>query len=264
MRSKLALKDSKLLAFLAHEYDQPFQGWDFSYISRTGRMVESPLSWSYGSIIIQHARDAGSLLDIGTGDGELLASLLPLATLTCATESYHPNVALAKETLEPLGVKVYETRAEGPLPFQDGAFDVVIDRHESYSSAEVFRILKPSGCFITQQVGSKNDNEIRRLLGAGRFPTNKFDLQSAARQLSEAGFVLDFLKEEYPSRRFYDVGALVYYLKAVPWVIPDFTVQKYLGSLTRLNGKTEREGYLEDKNHRFIIVAQKPEFARSS
>lgn len=35
-----------------------FSGWDFSFISETGRMKNEPLSWSYGSTafqLMQHA-----------------------------------------------------------------------------------------------------------------------------------------------------------------------------------------------------------------
>jgi protein-L-isoaspartate O-methyltransferase len=256
-KSSVPGRDKKLYDLLIQEHNHPFEGWDFSHITKTGRMVDGPLTWSYGSVVLAQIPKAESLLDIGTGGGELLASLRPLPPLTYATENYHPNVAVARKKLEPLGVKVLETQEDVPLPFEDGTFDLVIDRHESYSPNEVFRVIKPHGLFITQQVGSKNDEEIRRLLGARRFPPPKLNLQMASRQLKRAGFKLDFRREEYPIRRFHDIGALVYYLKAVPWVIPDFAIEKYFTHLAMLNKKIELEGYIEDRNHRFILVAQK-------
>ncbi len=33
----------------------------------------------------------------------------------------------------------------------------------------------------------------------------------------------------------YDVGAIVYYLKAVPWEIPDFSVEKYFDKLQEIH-----------------------------
>jgi SAM-dependent methyltransferase len=257
MRPDITGRGKSLYDFLIQEYNLPFQGWDFSHITRTGRMVDGPLTWSYGSVVLTQIRKAGSLLDIGTGGGELLASLSPLPALTCATESYYPNVAVAKKKLGPLGVKVFEIRDDGTLPFENGTFDLVIDRHESFSPSEVFRVIKPDGMFITQQVGSKNDDDIRRLLGA-KFPPPKLNLRLESRQLRGAGFKLGFRREECPVRRFYDIGALVYYLKAVPWVIPDFAVEKYFASLAKLNRKIELDGYVEIRNHRFIVAARKP------
>jgi SAM-dependent methyltransferase len=221
-------------------------------------MVDGPLSWSYGSIVLVQIRHAKALLDIGTGGGELLASFRPLPAITCATESYRPNISVAKRKLEPLGVRVFRTKKEeGPLPFQDATFDVVIDRHASYIPSEVFRVLKSGGLFTTQQVGDSNEHRIRKMLGAEEFLPPRWNLRFASRQLRRAGFRIDFEREEYPSRRFYDVGAIVYYLKAVPWVIPDFSIRKYFKALILLNREIGLKGYVEVRNHRFVVVGQK-------
>ena len=42
----------------------------------------------------------------------------------------------------------------------DNEFDIVINRHESYNEKELFRILKPNGLFITQQVGAYNNKDL--------------------------------------------------------------------------------------------------------
>lgn len=34
------------------EAEEPFSGWDFSYISGTGRSASEPLPWSYASILL--------------------------------------------------------------------------------------------------------------------------------------------------------------------------------------------------------------------
>jgi hypothetical protein len=58
-------------------------------------------------------------------------------------------------------------------------------------------------------------------------------------------------------KRFYDVGALVYYLKAIPWEVPSFSVEKYFGVLQRINRTILRRGYTETERHRCLIVAHK-------
>jgi len=251
---------NELYSFLVEEYDHPFKGWDFSYITGTGRMSEGPRKWSYGSIVLSRIRQSSALLDIATGGGELLASFSPLPRVTCATESYKPNVPIARERLKPLGVEVFETGENGLLPFNDEKFDLVIDRHESYSPSEVFRVLRPGGWFVTQQVGDKNDIDLRKLLGATRFKPNPWNLKLAADQLKKSGFVIVSRRQGYHKTRYFDLGALVYHLKAVPWIIPDFSVRRYFPVLTKLNSVVERDGYLEVRNHRFLVVAVKPCF----
>ena len=221
-------------------------------------MSEGPRKWSYGSIVLARIRQSRALLDIATGGGELLASFSPLPPLTCATESYKPNVPVARERLEPLGVEVFETEEDRPLPFEDEKFDLVINRHESYSPSEVFRVLRPGGWFITQQVGDRNDVDLRRLLGATRFKPDPWNLKLASDQLTESGFRVVSRKQGYHKTRYFDIGALVYHLKAVPWMIPDFSVKRYFPVLTKLNDMIERDGYLEVRNHRFLVVAAKP------
>ena len=36
------------------------------------------------------------------------------------------------------------------MPWGDGEFDLVMNRHESYDLAEVARVLSPGGLFLTQ------------------------------------------------------------------------------------------------------------------
>jgi protein-L-isoaspartate O-methyltransferase len=85
-------------------------------------------------------KKAESMLDMGTGGGERLASLQPLPKVTYATEAYAPNVPIARKRLEPLGVKVVQIMSDDNLPFANKTFDLIINHHEAYSVKEVYRI----------------------------------------------------------------------------------------------------------------------------
>ena len=142
------MESKELFNFLVSEAEHPFSGWDFSYME--DRVRNAPLTWSYVSKILPLVRKVDSLLDMGTGGGELLSSLLSLPKHTCTTEGYEPNVSLARKRLEPLGVRVCKYESDENLPFNDEEFDLIINRHESYSPNEVNRILKHGGYFVTQ------------------------------------------------------------------------------------------------------------------
>jgi SAM-dependent methyltransferase len=246
-----------LYSSLKSEYERAFEGWDFSYITKSGRMQEGFLSWNYPSIVLAALPRAKSLLDIGTGGGELLSMLHPLPAVAFATEGYPPNLKLARSRLEPLGVKVAAADEGGPLPFREGTFDLVIDRHTGYSAKEVFRVLRKGGEFITQQVGSRTNRSLRRALGVRNSSPDVWSQSSAVRELKHVGFVIEDQREESASTRFYDVGALVYYLKGIPWEIPDFSVERYFKALQELDRAIKEKGFIETERHRCLIIARR-------
>ena len=251
------LDEEELFDLLIGEASQPFTGWDFSYISRTGRVQSEPLPWNYASIIIPYIRNAHSLLDMGTGGGEFLSQLQPLPKHTIATEAYEPNVPIAKKRLEPLDVDVVQIEEDLHLPFKENEFELIINRHESYASQVVVRILKSGGYFITQQVGERNDIEINHLLENEPPPEEQeWNAASASKELQDEGFSILHQKEAFPITRFYDIGALVYFLKAIPWVVAEFTVEKYRDTLLKIHREILAKGFIEIREHRFLIIAR--------
>lgn len=251
------LKDQSFECYLK-EIEKPFSGWDFSYITETGRMSSSLLSWSYGSMVLPLIQKSKSMLDMGTGGGELLSKLQPFPEKVCATEGYPPNVSVAKERLEPLGVEVFQIGEDDLLPFDDHQFDLIINKHASYSPSEVRRVLTDDGVFVTQQVGGADYVDINYAL---RAPVNDefshWELAYAEKELQENGFVVLDAKEEFPVQRFYDIGALLYYLKAIPWQVPDFKSKNYISQLHEIHEMIQLKGYIDVKQHRFLLKAKK-------
>jgi ubiquinone/menaquinone biosynthesis C-methylase UbiE len=242
---------------ISEALQQKFSGWDFRYIAN--RWVEGPISWDYARMAREHMKPEGPLLDMDTGGGEFLSSLQPLPHTTFATEGYLPNVPVARNRLEPLGVKVVQLfEGKEKLPFSDNFFDLVLNRHGSFSATEVQRILKPNGVFITQQVGGENNFQINELLQ--EHPEFKYSyrtLKRAVGQLVSAGFQILEQMEEFPETTILDVGALVYHLKVISWQIADFSVEKYYEELAEIHNTIQKEGSLKIKSHRFLMVAKK-------
>jgi len=239
------------------DLERGFTGWDFGYLTKTSRMQEFPLPWNYYNAVLPYVRETDSLLDMGTGGGELLSTLAPFPKIAYATEAYEPNVPVAKRRLEPYGVEVVRVGLDDLLPFEDNSFQTIINRHESYLPSELLRILKPGGRFITQQVGGFNDREFNEILGAP--PSEYFDwnLERAVSGLSGAGLAVDYSDEIVTAARFYDLGAVLYYLKAIEWQVKDFTVDRYRGELEEIYRRIEADGYFEATCHRFIVSASK-------
>ncbi len=252
----LSTRDSAFLDQLRAAEQEPFSGWDFS--SLQGRMVEDALPWDYEALVRRELSSAQALLDMDTGGGEKLAAWKPLPPYTVATEGYRPNVAIARARLEPLGVHVYEVDATEPLPFPPDAFDLITNRHGAYTPSEIVRVLRPGGAFITQQVGSGNLRGLNERLGASNTGHADWTLHRARHELEETGLVITAAEEEFPVTRFRDIAALVYFLKAVPWQIPDFTVTRYLDNLRILSREIDFHGSTAFTAHRFLLLGNNP------
>ena len=210
-------------------------------------------------IVRQYLSPDSKLLDIDTGGGEFLLSLNHPPKNTSATEGYPPNVALCKSILLPLGIDFRESNDVSHLPFGDNSFDIVINRHGSLDADELFRVLKPGGFFITQQVGAENDRElVNLLLPNTELPYPEQYLAKVSRNFIHAGFEILHSQEAFSGIRFYDVGALVWFARIIEWEFPGFSVEHCLDNLYKAQKLLDKEGAIEASTHRFLLIALKP------
>ncbi len=239
-----------------------FSGWDFSYLE--GRMVDAPLPWDFASLVRGRMREDALFLDMGTGGGEFLASLAPLPKRTYTTEGYGPNMQVALSRLSPLGVDVVNTwctdntalQQKGDMPFSEGSFDIIADRHEAFRAGEVARVLKRGGVFMTQQVESISKPELNQALGVP-VPEDLWNLRTATGQLADAGLEITAGREAAVPSVFMDIGAVVCYLRMVEWHIPDFSVGRYDSELRSIDSEIRRNGGFRTSDRYFLVEATK-------
>ena len=241
----------------AEEKIAHIHGWDFSHIE--GRYTEQDdLPWDYRETILRHLTPEMKILDIDTGGGEFLLSLKHPYENTAATENYPPNVTLCEQTLRPLGIDFRPGDGKGRLPFADESFHMVINRHGDFSPQEIYRVLKPGGLFITQQVGAENDRELVELLcGETDLPFPEQYLSITSRAFRDTGFTILEEEECFRPIKFFDVGALVWFARIIQWEFPDFAVDTHLNQLREAQRILEEKGCIEGCIHRFFLVAKK-------
>ena len=243
----------------AEERIAHIHGWDFSHIH--GRYEEEEdLPWDYRRIIEDYRRDDMKLLDYDTGGGEFLLTLHHPYENTAATEGYPPNVALCKETLLPLGIDFRECGDASKVPFEDASFDLMINRHGDFDPKESHRLLKQNGLFISEQVGSKNDRDLVKMVlphVAEPFPDMKLSIQR--KRFEENGFVVIRGEEAFRPIRFYDIGAFVWFAHIIEWEFPGFSVDACFDELEKMQETLDCQGMIEGTIHRYLIVAQKQE-----
>lgn len=251
-------KENLIKNWLKEEAAAHIKGWDFSHIQ--GRYeVEDDLPWDYESIVRQALKPDAYILDIDTGGGEFLLSLNHPYDKTGATEAYPPNVQLCSKTLSPLGIDFKEANANISLPFPDEKFDTIINRHGACNPKEINRVLKPGGIFITEQVGALNDRNLVELLYAVPpklpFPNQHLDL--FVREFAKNNFSILDSRESFGTIRFNDTGALIWFARIIEWEFPNFSVKNNLGQLFSIQEQLEKDGIIEGKTHRFLLIARK-------
>lgn len=241
----------------AEEEQAHIHGWDFSHINDRYD-EERDLPWNYREIIKENLKDTDELLDLDTGGGEFLLSLKHPADYTAATEGYAPNVELCRQELLPLGIDFREMRDHSRIPYEDDRFDMVINRHGDYNVDELYRVLKPGGVFITEQVGEDNDRELVEFLLPGTpKPFHGLNLKTQRSMFEQLGFEILQAEECFRPIRFFDVGALVWFARIIEWEFPGFSVDTCFERLVELQQMIEKKGVIEGRIHRYLIVAKK-------
>ncbi|MET7291934.1 methyltransferase domain-containing protein [Streptomyces griseoloalbus] len=247
----------------------PTAGWDFSWFE--GRATEARPSWGYATALAERLGGAGAVLDLQTGGGEVLDFALGRAPgrppLTVATEGWPPNVRKATALLRARGVAVVALPEDAPLPFADGAFDLVVSRHPVQAPwAEIARVLEDGGAYFAQHVGPSSVYElVEHFVGPQSEARRNARHPDRERRAAEAaGLEIVDLRAERLRVEFYDIAAVVHFLRKVIWIIPDFTVEAYLPQLRALQERIEAEGAFVAHSTRHLFHARKGGAGRTS
>jgi SAM-dependent methyltransferase len=236
---------------------EPVEGWDFSWFD--GRALEARPSWGYARLIGQRLAGVRSGLDIDTGGGEVLASIPHPPELLVATEAWLPNVAVAAANLAPLGARVVAAAEHEGLPFAENTFDLVVSRHPVATNwPEIGRVLAPGGSFLSQQIGMGQQFELTNAMLGSRTPSDTRSTDRAVARATEAGLTVVDLRSETLRSEFFDIGAVVYFLRKVLWVVPGFTVDGYREQLRAVHERITVDGSFVSSAPRFLIEARKP------
>jgi SAM-dependent methyltransferase len=156
-------------------------------------------------------------------------------------------------------VKVISSYTDEAIPLPDDYLELILNRHGSYCEKELWRLLKPGGKFLTEQVGGKNVIRLNELLqDEVDFMYSYWTKETIIHRLEDAGFEINSVKEEFPISEFADIGAVVFYLRIIHWQIADFDVEKYRPQLLEIHQEILLNGPLVVPEHRILVDVAKP------
>ncbi len=239
----------------------PIDGWDFSWFD--GHATEQRPTWGYSRLVTERLGTAHASLDIETGGAEVYATALAGASRRPsrieATESWQPNFEIARKALEPLGGRVALLPDTDPLPYDDGAFDLVTTRFPTVVPwQEIARVLEPGGTFLAQLIVHGTNRELYEFMMGPQWVDPVSAEEHARSGAAEAGLeMLDF-QQESPPLEFFDLASVIVFLRKVVWTVPGFTVEGYRDRLRAMFEHIEREGSFVSYGRRALVVARKP------
>ncbi|WP_328654559.1 class I SAM-dependent methyltransferase [Micromonospora sp. NBC_00330] len=235
----------------------PVDGWGFGWLA--GRATEERPQWGYARLVADRMARADAALDVDTGGGEVLAEVPRPPKLLTATEAWPPNVEVARRTLRRVGASVVAVAPDGPLPFRDASFDLVVSRHPVRTDwVQTARVLRPGGTFLSQQIGAGTMRELSEAILGPLPPATQRHPEHAVAAAEAAGLRVVDLRRATLRATFADIGAVVWFLRKVIWTVPGFTVDRYRAPLRDLHHRIAREGPFVAHAQRFLIEATRP------
>lgn len=241
----------------------------------SGRVeIQESFSFDYRAKANEVIRQAARVLDHGTGDGSVLASLAVPRELLVATEDEPfllPSAAMAllgsrslvrtsPGTHNVLGPNTNPPTPDRRMPFRDGSFDAFLSRNASFSPKEAFRVLAPGGRLIyfgglfATRVGHR---DLAQLLEADPTPAPGFGWE-VRNDSTDSGFELDEYHEVLLRTLYSDIGAVVAHRFSAYAQAKGLRVEPYRARLHDLDLRIRRKGPLAIGWTTVSVLATKP------
>ena len=122
---------------------------------------------------------------------------------------------------------------------------------------EIARVLRPDGTYLSQQIGAGTNRELTEFM-MGPQPVNEGRSAAGAGAAAEAaGLEVLRLDERALRVEFFDVAAVVYFLRKVHWTVPGFAPEDYAEQLRHMHEVIERDGVFVSTARRMLVEARR-------
>ncbi|MBT6774826.1 class I SAM-dependent methyltransferase [Candidatus Woesearchaeota archaeon] len=233
-------------------------GWDFNEIFKRVKTIDK--KWNFLEIVKNHLKKKTILLDIGTGGGEKLLQIAKFVEKAYGIDISKGMITTAKKNLVKSNLSNVEFKLAdaNKLPFPKNYFDIITCKHAPFSTKELFRVLKPNGIFITQQVGERDKQNIKDIFERGQCFEEKDNtsMNKYIQKLKQFKFKI-IKKEIYNATQyFHNMKDIIFLLKNTP-IIPHFDIEKDKKFLEEFEKKYKTKKGIKTNSNRYLIISKK-------
>lgn len=222
-------------------------------------MQQTIPSYEPHRIIEDYVQDNNHLAVISVDGGNFTSQFEHLPPITYSVEL---NPTKARETLEEKGIKVTTFTSQGKMPFKDEKLDVVVNELSNYDKFEMYRILKPGGYLVVDQLGSDNYKEIINMFIPFKLK-GQWNKESCQATLSEIGFEIVDSYEDIGRIRFQSLSAVLAFMKSIsPERVEKY--EQFMNFYADVLKKIKKNQFYEITTHKFMVIARKNELKQEN
>ena len=220
-------------------------------VTKDELVQQSKPTYSSQNVILKYVDDDTHLATISLDGGEFISSFDKLPPITYVVESQYEK---ATEKLADKNVKVTHLTDDGKLPFKDERLDVVVSELANYDRYDLYRVVKPGGYILVDQMGSDNYREIMNIFLPFKIK-GRWDLETGSKLLSEIGLEIVEGFEEHGFVRFNTLTSFITFMKSITRA--DITHDRFINFYGQVLKQIKEKSYFELTTHRFMVVAKK-------
>ncbi len=215
-------------------------------------MQQTIPSYEPHRIIEDYLNEENHLAVISVDGGNFTSQFEKLPPITYSVEL---NPTKARETLEEKGVKVTTFTSQGKMPFKDEKLDVVVNELSNYDKFEMYRILKPGGYLVVDQLGSDNYKEIINMFIPFKLK-GQWNKEACQSTLTEIGFDIVDSYEDVGHIRFHSLSAVLAFMKSIsPERVEKY--EQFMNFYADVLKKIKKNQFYEITTHKFMVDSKK-------
>lgn len=215
-------------------------------------MQQTIPSYDSHQIIQQYFQDDKHLAVISVDGGEFTSQFQELPPITYSVEL---NPSKARERLEDKGIKVTTFTSQGKMPFKDEKIDIAVNELSNYDKFEMYRILKPGGYLVVDQLGSDNYKEIINMFIPFKIK-GQWNKEACQTTLTDIGFDIVDSYEDIGRIRFTSLSAVLAFMKSIsPERVERY--EQFINFYAAVLKKIKKNHFYEITTHKFMVIAKK-------